>query len=60
MDPPYGEDLLPRGLAALRRGGWIAPEALLVAESGRDEQPALGEMLAARTHGAGQVTIYRL
>ena len=60
MDPPYGEALLPRGLAALRRAGWIAPGALLVAESARGEQPALGEMLAARAHGAGQITIYRL
>lgn len=60
MDPPYGLDLLPRGLAALTRAGWVAPGALVVAESARDETPDLGEKLAERAHGAGCVTVWRV
>ncbi len=59
LDPPYGEDLLARAVEALRRAGWVAPGALLVAEAGRDEVPALGELLAERAHGAGRITIWR-
>ena len=60
LDPPYGEALLPRGLAALAAAGWLAPGALVVAESGRDEMPELGEKLADRAHGAGRMTVWRL
>ena len=60
LDPPYGEDLLPTGLAALSRAGWIAPGALVVAEAARDETPDLGELLSERTHGAGRVSVWRL
>ena len=59
LDPPYGQDLVQRGLAALRHAGWIAPNALVVAETARDEAPALGELLAERAHGAGRVSIWR-
>lgn len=59
LDPPYGQDLLPRAVAALRAAGWIADGAWLVAEAGRDEKPVLGELLAERVHGAGRVTIWR-
>ena len=60
LDPPYGEGLLPTGLAALSRAGWIAPGALVVAEAARDETPDLGELLAERTHGAGRVSVWRV
>ena len=59
LDPPYGSDLLPRAVAALTEAGWIAPGALLVAESGRDETPVLGVLLADRAHGAGRVSVWR-
>jgi 16S rRNA (guanine966-N2)-methyltransferase len=59
LDPPYGQDLLPRALAALRGAGWIAPAALIVAEAASDEAPDLGVLLAERSHGAGRVTIWR-
>ncbi len=59
LDPPYAQDLLPRALAALHRAGWVAPGALVVAESARDEALELGTLLAERTHGAGRVTIWR-
>jgi 16S rRNA (guanine966-N2)-methyltransferase len=60
FDPPYGEELVPRALAALRDAGWIAPGALIVAETGVDE--ALGEaaaLLASRVHGAARITVWR-
>ena len=59
LDPPYGEALLPRAMAALAAAGWIAPGALIVAESARDEAPELGELLADRAHGAGRVRVWR-
>lgn len=53
LDPPYGEDLVPRALAALGAAGWIAPGALACAELGPgDAPPAEGfETLATRSHG---------
>ena len=32
LDPPYGQDLAPRALAALARAGWLAPGAVSVVE----------------------------
>jgi 16S rRNA (guanine966-N2)-methyltransferase len=32
MDPPYGMNLVPAALQALARGGWLAPEAFVLAE----------------------------
>jgi 16S rRNA (guanine966-N2)-methyltransferase len=60
LDPPYGQDLVPRALAALRAAGHVAPGALIVAETGRDEpRPGPEHALAERTHGAARVTIWR-
>jgi 16S rRNA (guanine966-N2)-methyltransferase len=60
LDPPYGQELIPRAVARLAAGGWIAPDALLVAEVGRDEALApLGEPLAERAHGAARITVWR-
>ena len=39
LDPPYGRDLVRRALQRLRAAGRIAPAALIVAETGRDEPP---------------------
>ncbi len=58
LDPPYGQGLLPRAMTALRAAGWLAPNAILVAESAADETPELGTLLAERRHGAGRVTIW--
>jgi 16S rRNA (guanine966-N2)-methyltransferase len=33
LDPPYRKDLIPRALASLKDGGWLADKALLVAET---------------------------
>jgi len=59
LDPPYRQGLIPLALAALRVAGLIAPDALMVAETGRDEPPPHPDCLAERTHGAARVTIWR-
>jgi len=59
LDPPYGQGDVPRALVALGRAGWVAPGALLVAETGRAEILALGTLLSERVHGAARVTVWR-
>ena len=61
LDPPYGKDLVPRAVAALQAAGWIAPGALLVAETGAEEALVLPgfEPLATRSHGAARVHVLR-
>jgi len=36
LDPPYGKGLGERALVSARAGGWIAPDAVIVLEEGRD------------------------
>ena len=60
LDPPYGQGLIERALPALAQAGWLAPAALLVVETGRDEPLALpGDPLAERPHGAARITVLR-
>jgi 16S rRNA (guanine966-N2)-methyltransferase len=63
LDPPYGADLVPRALAHLTTGGWIAPGALIVAETARAEptlhSDLLADLLAERVHGAARISIWR-
>lgn len=60
LDPPYGQGLIERALPALALAGWLAPDALIVAETARDEALALAaETLAERTHGAARITVLR-
>ncbi len=59
LDPPYGQALVPRALGALAAAGWLAPDALIVAETGRGEPPLTHAPLTERTHGAGRLTIWR-
>jgi 16S rRNA (guanine966-N2)-methyltransferase len=37
MDPPYRKEMLPKALASLKAGGWLADKALLVAETNAQE-----------------------
>ncbi|MBN8871880.1 MAG: 16S rRNA (guanine(966)-N(2))-methyltransferase RsmD [Rhodospirillales bacterium] len=64
LDPPYGQDLVPRAVTHLARTGRIAAGALVVAETGRDEAPSLAEataeLLAERAHGAARLWIWRI
>ncbi len=62
LDPPYGKGLVPRALAALQTKGWIAPGALIIAETGRDEESAIPpgfEVLSTRDHGAARLSALR-
>ncbi|MBP0444284.1 16S rRNA (guanine(966)-N(2))-methyltransferase RsmD [Roseomonas sp. SSH11] len=62
LDPPYGKDLGPAALAALRAAGWIAPGALACLETGRDEErPELPgwEVVAEREGGAARMLVLR-
>ncbi len=61
LDPPYGQGLVEKALAALAPAGWLAPGALVVAETAREEPLTLSaEILAERSHGAAKITILRL
>jgi 16S rRNA (guanine966-N2)-methyltransferase len=60
LDPPYAQALVPAALAALATAGWLAQDALLVAETGRDEPPPWPDnMLAERLHGAARISFRR-
>ncbi len=60
LDPPYGLGLVPRAVAALDAAGWIAPNALVVAEIGNAEMPDPAfELVMERRHGAGRMTAWR-
>ncbi|GBQ20857.1 N-6 adenine-specific DNA methylase [Gluconacetobacter sacchari DSM 12717] len=65
LDPPYGQGLPERTLAALARTGWIAPGALIVIETGAEEPLPTGHPileaapLAERRHGAARLSIWR-
>jgi 16S rRNA (guanine966-N2)-methyltransferase len=59
LDPPYGQNFVPRALAALGAAGWIAPGALLVAELGPGDVFAPPLVLAERTHGKARLVFCR-
>jgi 16S rRNA (guanine966-N2)-methyltransferase len=61
LDPPYGKDLLAPALEALHEAGWIAPDALLVAEMHRkDAFAAEGfEVLDDREYGKARFLLLR-
>jgi 16S rRNA (guanine966-N2)-methyltransferase len=59
LDPPYGGNLVPRALTALNARGWLAPEALIVAELGPDDAFEPLSPLAERTHGKARLLFWR-
>jgi 16S rRNA (guanine966-N2)-methyltransferase len=63
LDPPYGQDLVPRAVARLAAVGRLAAGALVIAETGREETPLLAELgmepLADRVHGAARIWVWR-
>jgi len=60
LDPPYRQDLVPGAIAHLRSANRIAPNALIIAETARDEPPpTTTPLLAERTHGAARLSIWR-
>ncbi len=59
LDPPYRKDLLVPALESLARGGWLAPGALVVAETAADEEAVSADGFApldARLYGDTRVT----
>ncbi|WP_439598715.1 16S rRNA (guanine(966)-N(2))-methyltransferase RsmD [Falsiroseomonas sp.] len=61
LDPPYGRELVPKALAALAEAGWLAPQALVVAELGREEALEVSGFVeqATREHGAARLVFLR-
>jgi 16S rRNA (guanine966-N2)-methyltransferase len=59
LDPPYGKDLVPKALAALRARNWLAPGTIIVAEFGPGDEMETPELLAERTHGKAGIKIWR-
>jgi 16S rRNA (guanine966-N2)-methyltransferase len=57
MDPPYGKEMIPKALASLKAGAWLADKALLVAETDINEPlEAPGyELLDERDYGETRV-----
>lgn len=58
LDPPYGGDLAVRALAQLRDGGWLAPHAVVVVETGAGDAFQAPEgfgLLDSRVWGAARV-----
>ena len=62
LDPPYGKGLGEQALAALRDGGWLTPEALLVVEeatSAKFASPPGFEELERRAYDDSEFVILR-
>ncbi len=60
LDPPYGKGLGEAALAAAQKGGWLAPEALVVWEESAPMPPPPGfALLDQRRYGDTHVTILR-
>jgi 16S rRNA (guanine966-N2)-methyltransferase len=60
LDPPYGQDLVAQALERLAARGWVGPEALIVAETGRDEAaPGPVPLLVERMYGVSRISVWR-
>lgn len=60
LDPPYGAGLVAPALSALQAKGWVAPDAIVVAEVAAEEPtPTTLPLLAERRHGAARLCIWR-
>jgi len=61
LDPPYRKDLVVPALASLSEGGWLAANALIIAETGENETIAVEgfEILDERTYGETRVSFLR-
>ena len=62
LDPPYGQGLAEKALAALAEGKWLVPGAIVVAEERAGTSialPAAFTELDTRTYGDTQIAIAR-
>jgi len=60
LDPPYGENLIPKALNALHARNWLADAAIIIAELGPVDAFALPTLLATRAHGKARLLIGQL
>jgi 16S rRNA (guanine966-N2)-methyltransferase len=63
LDPPYRKGLIAPALEGLSAGGWLNPNALVIAEAAEDETipTVLGyELLDNRTYGDTRIAFLRL
>ncbi len=60
LDAPYRQDLTEPALKSLRDGGWLAPDAVVVAETGEDEALASEgyRLLGRRSYGETALHIF--
>lgn len=58
LDPPYGQNLVPRALAALSAANYFAPGAVFVAELGPQDEFAPAEVLIERRHGKARLLFW--
>jgi 16S rRNA (guanine966-N2)-methyltransferase len=62
LDPPYRMSLVPLALNQLVTGEWLAPDALVVAETGSDESELTltgWDTIDSRIYGAARVSFLR-
>lgn len=62
LDPPYRQNLIPPALASLQAGGWLASEALIVAEHAADEELRLVDSFTpidSRNYGGTAIKVVR-
>jgi 16S rRNA (guanine966-N2)-methyltransferase len=62
LDPPYRKGLVTLALTAARTGGWLAPDALAIAEIAADEpapEPDGFALLETRRSGEALLAFYR-
>lgn len=62
LDPPYERNLMIPALTALAENGWLAPAAIVVAETETghpDDRPAGFEILERRRYGAASLWLCR-
>ncbi len=57
LDPPYQQGLGPQAIAELKVGNWLAPEALVILEVGKEETPELPDwdIRDERVYGAAKI-----
>jgi 16S rRNA (guanine966-N2)-methyltransferase len=60
LDPPYGEGLAARGLAALVAGDWLQPGAWLSVETGRRETLDVQGYAVEAVRAVGQARLHLL
>ncbi|HXE25227.1 MAG TPA: 16S rRNA (guanine(966)-N(2))-methyltransferase RsmD [Roseiarcus sp.] len=62
LDPPYGQGLAEPALASLAHGGWLGPDALVVAEEAAEARiaaPAGLALIDERVYGDTRIAIFQ-